>query len=288
MKGMSDVRPIGDGRWQKDLNPTRRCAVLSCMAAPRESDEGGQRPNMWEELNRPKPDRPTTPTAPPPPAATEVLDPQEPAADNASSLATDAMARINPEHLLLVGAALFVAVAFFAIRGLGSSDVGLDTQAAPADVVATVPAPEQLAEVDKPTTTVATTTTAAPPAMAMGLPAALLDTAQSQVFRLYRTALGREPDRSGFEFWSDQVRADVPLERLAQQFLASEEYQLQFGPGNSWDERAEQLLSNAFGPASDRAELDVWRGRFRGLDGAALLLAISEADETLVATGTLR
>lgn len=198
------------------------------------------------------------------------------------------MAQIDPQHLLVVGAALFVAVAFFALRGLGGPDIEPDTQAATGDAIPTVTAPEQLAAVDETSSTMAPTTSAVQEPMAMGLPAGLLDSAQSQVFRLYRTALGREPDRSGFEFWSDQVRADVPLERLAQEFLASEEYQLQFGAGNSWDERAEQLLYNAFGTSADRAELDAWRGRFRGLDGAALLLAISEADETLVATGTLR
>lgn len=251
---------------------------------------------MWEELNRPKPDRrPTPPSAPlslppPPPgaAAAEAPDHQEPGTDEASPPSAGSMARINPEHLLLVGAALFVAVSFFAIRGLGSSDAEPDAQAAPVDVVATVPAPERLAVVDDTTTTVAPTTTAAPQPMAMGLPAGLLDSAQSQVFRLYRTALGREPDRSGFEFWSDQVRADVPLELLATEFLASEEYRLQFGAGTTWDDRAGQLLFNAFGPATDPAELDAWRERFRGLNGAALLLAISEADETLAATGTLR
>lgn len=260
------------------------------MALPRESDDGEQRPNMWEELNRPKQDRPFPP--PPAPAAPQTPPAVEtgnrPPLDGDGPSPAAKMAQLDPQHLLVVGAALFVAVTFFALRGLGGPDVGPDVQAAPVDAVTAVTAPEQLAVIDGTAPAAVPDATTAPQAMAMGLPAGLLDSAQSQVFRLYRTALGREPDRAGFEFWSDQVRADVPLERLAQEFLASEEYRLQFGAGNSWDERAEQLLYNAFGTSVDRAELDAWRARFRGLDGAALLLAISEADETLVATGTLR
>lgn len=202
------------------------------------------------------------------------------------------MAKIDPQHLLLVGAALFAVVTFFALRGLGGSGATA-VQATGPTVPVAVSAPERLASANparpssRPAPSTTAPTTAAPQAMAMGLPAALLDSPQSQVFRLYRTALGREPDRNGFAFWSDQVRAGVPLERLAQEFLASEEYVGQFGDETGWDSRVEQLMTNAFGPPDDQAQLDAWRERFRGLDGAALLLAISEADETLAATGTL-
>ncbi len=121
----------------------------------------------------------------------------------------------------------------------------------------------------------------------MGLPAALLDGPQSQVFRLYRTALGREPDRNGFAYWSDQVRLGVRIENLANEFIASEEFGVQFDDGAAREERLEQLLTNAFGPPADDFQLEDWLVRFRGLEGAELLLAISEADETLAATGTL-
>ena len=123
---------------------------------------------------------------------------------------------------------------------------------------------------------------------AMGLPAELLDGPQSQVYRLYRTALGREPDRTGFQYWSDQVRAGTPLETLARDFVAGEEFAQQFGPDWTGRQRVELLLTNAFGPPADDAQLDSWLRRYRGLEGAQLLVAISEADETLAATGTLR
>jgi hypothetical protein len=122
----------------------------------------------------------------------------------------------------------------------------------------------------------------------MGLPAALLDGPQSQVFRLYQTALGRDPDREGFAYWSDQIRLGTPIENLANAFLASDEFALQFEAAATREQRIERLLTNAFGPPTDTAQLGQWVERFRGLQGAQLLVAISEADETLAATGTLR
>lgn len=234
---------------------------------------------MWEELNRPRDDHRRPPAAAPVPEPS-VADPP------ATKTATDgSKSRVESQHLLLVGAVLFAGVMFFALRGLGSSE--------PAALALDEPtATSTPAIIEETTTTQApietTTTTVAAQAMAMGLPASLLDSEQSQVFRLYRTALGREPDRDGFEFWSNQVREGVPLEQLAEGFLSSDEYQGQFTEGTQWENRVEQLLTNAFGPAADKAELDARRAPFVGLDGAALLVAISEADQTLAATGTLR
>lgn len=249
------------------------------MATPRETDDGGQRPNMWEELNRPRDDHRRTPAAAPTPVA-PIADPTP------TETATDpTKGRIESQHLLLVGAVLFAGVMFFALRGLGSSEpaaLAFDEPTMTSDPAMIEEAPTTL----PPTETTTTTVTAQ--AMAMGLPASLLDSEQSQVFRLYRTALGREPDRDGFEFWSNQVREGVPLEQLAEGFLSSDEYQEQFTEGTEWANRVERLLTNAFGPAADKADLDARREPFAGLDGAALLVAISEADETLAATGTLR
>lgn len=212
-----------------------------------------------------------------------------------------AIARLDPEKLLLVGAACFVVMSIFALSGLGGGSAEPTTVEA-AEASTTSTAPEALAAVDStvvepapaptlpsrpPRSTMPPVSAPAEP-MAMGLPAALLDGPQSQVYRLYRTALGREPDRDGFAFWADQIRADVPLERLAQEFLASDEYIEQFGGETGWDVRAELLIINAFGPPADGPQMVAWLDRFRGLDGADLLVAISEADETLAATGTLR
>ncbi len=163
----------------------------------------------------------------------------------------------------------------------------------PSQTAVATTTPEPLAALDETTTSApraestTTTTTPAGPT-AMGLPAALLDRPQSQVYRLYQTALGREPDRSGFQYWSDEVRAGTPLETLALQFVASDEFRGQFNEGATADERMERLLTNAFGPAEGANQMRAWLERYRGLEGAALLLSISEADETLAATGTLR
>ncbi len=201
------------------------------------------------------------------------------------------MKATDPQALLLVGAVFFVIIAIATLSVLR----GPDTTAAPApDPAVKAPVattiPEQLAALDETTTTTvspdAPSTTAGP--TAMGLPAALLDVPQSQVYRLYRTALGREPDRRGFQYWSDEIRAGTSLTVLAEQFVASDEFLAQFAEGSNADEQMALLLTNAFGPAAGPEQMGAWLDRYRGLDGAELLLAISEADETLAVTGTLR
>lgn len=287
---LRDAAPARRLEWrrQKHLNPAATCAVVLYMSAHREPSDAEQRPNMWEELNRPRDDhRRPAPVSPAP--SIEFIDEPTGGGESRRAETKASLFSIDPQHLLVVGAALFIGIAFVAVSGLGSSSADEQADATPT----TVTTPDRLAAVDDepsptPESTVTTSTAPVAEAMAMGLPAALLDSAQSQVFRLYRTALGREPDRSGFEFWSDQVRDGAPLDQLANEFLASAEFQEQFEADSQWDDRAERLLTNAFGAPSDPAVLDEWQARFAGLDGAQLLLAISESDETLAATGTLR
>lgn len=291
------------------------------MAATTEPDGGEQRPNLWEELNRPRSERQPTPPPPAPgtfPSAGPEADPvgltaeaapnMQPVPDGAPghdhdrthegsatrSTTAVAMKRIDSQHLLLVGALMFVVVTFFALRGLGGAPAETtgnveETQAA----ASIVTAPDLLPAIDDTTTT--STPTSSPPSpapepepTAMGLPAALLDGPQSKVLRLYRTALGREPDRAGFAYWSDQIRIGTPIETLANEFLVSGEFALQFEAAATPEQRIELLLTNAFGAPADEAQLGQWLERFRSLQGARLLVNISEADETLAATGTLR
>jgi hypothetical protein len=306
---------------QKDLNPSLLDAVDMTMADPGGHNSNDQRPNLWEELNRPRSSgsRIDTPPPPPPAPTSPALPPPPPTIDDAidalredgaalsedgaalsedgAALSDDtptapsnaavAMKRVDSQHLLLVGGVLFIIVTIVALRGLGASSNGATTPDEAARVSA---APEPLPSLDEPTVTqlapAPPTTTAGP--TAMGLPAQLLDGPQSSVYRLYRTALGREPDRTGFQYWADQVRAGTSLETLARQFVASEEFGSQFVEGASADERTALLLGNAFGPPADEGQLRTWLDRYRGVEGAALLLAISEADETVAYTGTLR
>lgn len=281
------------------------------MAATGEPTGGEQRPNLWEELNRPRSQRASTP---PPPvldgAVTPELVPGSTAGneDSAPTAGSDdepnttapaaaaiVMKRIDSQHLLLVGAAIFVVITFFALRGLG--DAPSETNAeGDAGAAAVITSPDVLPAIDDTTTTPeASAPTPVEPvadpeheATAMGLPAALLDGPQSQVFRLYQTALGREPDRTGFAYWSDQIRLGAPIDALADNFFDSDEFVLQFETAATDEQRMERLLTNAFGPPADEAQLGQWLERFRGLQGAQLLVAIAEAEETLAATGTLR
>lgn len=300
--GPDDTPPPAGRSLYSALNQSTEDAVSTLVTLHQGSSGTDQTPNLWEELNRPRSERQRA-TEPPPPMAAAPPPPNnaDPAAGpegvSERDVARETLRSIDPQHLLIVAAGLFVIVAALGLSGLGGGNGG-----APASTGPALAAPEALAEVEitVPTTLAPTlppaaeTSTPAPstPApsapMAMGLPAELLDSAQSQVYRLYRTALGREPDREGFAFWSDRVRSGVPLERLAREFLASDEYLEQFGDDTGWDARVEHLMTNAFGPATSPALVEARRERFRGLEGEALLVAISEADETLDATGTLR
>lgn len=242
-----------------------------------------QRPNLWEELNRPRVDEPAPSTPTEPEISTLVEDEPTPVPPSPAAVV---MKRIDSQYLLVVGGLLFVVVAVVALRGLGGSSESSTT----ADTSSPSTVPERLPAIAE-STTIPPAPTSQPEESgptAMGLPARLLDGPQSSVYRLYRTSLGRDPDRAGFQFWADQVRSGTPLERLAEEFLASDEFRLQFADTASADERTLLLIGNAFGPAEDDQQLKAWLGRYRDLQGAALLLAISEADETLAQTGTLR
>lgn len=50
-----------------------------------------------------------------------------------------------------------------------------------------------------------------------------------QVTRLYMAALGRIPDREGLAYWTNRRKAGDPLARLADQVIASREFELRFG-----------------------------------------------------------
>ena len=46
-----------------------------------------------------------------------------------------------------------------------------------------------------------------------------------EVFRLYETTLGREPDAAGFNFWIGQMNNGMSLQTVEGHFVASPEFQ---------------------------------------------------------------
>lgn len=227
---------------------------------------------------------------------------------------------VDSQHLLVIGGAAFAVVALiFIVSSFGgappsdvdaASTAGAVTMVPAADSATSAPAtpmipgapsgsgapgsttpdagpPEQLA-LDEVTTTVAMIDAEAdgPGPNDPGLE--LLDPAQSVVYRLYQTALGRPPDREGFEFWADEVRRGADLTILADSFVISDEYEQQFETAAGDREVLRRLVENGLGEPVTDAMMPTWLGRVNGLTWSEAIVAIAESDEVVAATGTIR
>lgn len=166
--------------------------------------------------------------------------------------------------------------------GLSTTDSAEPTDA---DLTATTlrSAPPELAFTDTPTDSDTEVLPASPPAV----PTELLDDAQRQMIRLYRSAFGRGPDAPGFQFWSEEIRAGTPLATVAATFAAADEFDRQFsGADPTPIELVTLLHRNGTGEAPDAptlAELLV----VLETDGIAeVIVQVSESPATATATGT--
>lgn len=100
------------------------------------------------------------------------------------------------------------------------------------------------------------------------------------VARLYLSALGRLPDRSGLQYWTRRHAAGMRLAWLADQFLASSEFQRRYGDPTD-PAFVELLYQNVLGRASDPAGADYWSRRISGgaVGRTDLLVQFSESPE---------
>jgi len=222
--------------------------------------------NMWEELNRPGPDK-GEPVDQPPPPTIEV------------ATTTDGK---DPIQLLLAGALAFVSVVGTLMVFVGSGDAPTVVATTAAAVAEGVPqSSDQLAfqaeEVGE----------APEPVVDLGVPAELLDSEQSKVFRLYLAAFGRAPDSEGFEFWTQQVRDGTSLHQVAATFAGSDEFRGQLGSDPGDEEIVQALYQNILGRPGDDGGVEFWVGqRVGGLTIEQLLVEFSESAESVAATGT--
>jgi hypothetical protein len=113
-------------------------------------------------------------------------------------------------------------------------------------------------------------------------------TADAQpVARLYLAGLGRLPDRSGLQYWTQRHQAGVPLVKLAEKFIASAEFVRRYGtPSNAG--YVDVLYHNVLDRGADANGSDYWNRRlaFGVITRAGLLVQFSESSEnkTKVAT----
>ncbi len=180
---------------------------------------------------------------------------------------------LNPMTVLAVGVAgLLVAIAFVF---MGGSANGTTTFVAdPTETTLQSGPPRALALSEQATTTTASTLPQ--------VPVALLDESQLQMLRLYRSAFGRNPDSSGFAYWSDQLRSGVPLITVAEAFVASEE----FVTADSDGELVATIYRNATADVPSPENAAAFLEILQTGTPADLLIAVSEAPETVTFTGT--
>lgn len=106
----------------------------------------------------------------------------------------------------------------------------------------------------------------------------------AQVVRLYKAALGRDPDQSGLNYWIDRLERGGQLGDLGEAFIRSPEYAGRYGAPDDAG-YVNQLYQNVLGRAGDDAGRSFWTGRLQqGASRRDVLAGFSESDENKAGT----
>lgn len=109
---------------------------------------------------------------------------------------------------------------------------------------------------------------------------------EGEVYRLYRSVLGRAPDRSGFDYWVAARIEGLTLRAVADGFLNSGEYARRFGAGSD-GAFLDLVYRNVLGRPGDQSGVDYWLGELAGgLARTELVLLFSDSPENRTLTGT--
>ncbi|MBB3103054.1 endoglucanase [Azomonas macrocytogenes] len=109
---------------------------------------------------------------------------------------------------------------------------------------------------------------------------AIDDTHAGQIYRLYQTAFDRLPDEAGLDYWIDQMDAGVSLQRVAQGFINSNEFQQRYGYATNNQSFISMLYMNVLNRQPDPPGLAFWQNRMaQGVPRAEVLSAFSESSE---------
>jgi hypothetical protein len=106
----------------------------------------------------------------------------------------------------------------------------------------------------------------------------------AQVYRLYGAALGRTPEMDGLKAWMGGIAGGVTLDRMAEDFNGSPEFQQRYGnPDNPG--YVKLLYNNVLGRDPEPSGLQHWLGELAGgMSRATMLASFSESNENLVRT----
>ncbi|MEZ5226941.1 MAG: DUF4214 domain-containing protein [Acidimicrobiales bacterium] len=109
-----------------------------------------------------------------------------------------------------------------------------------------------------------------------------------EVGRLFVAYFLREPDPSGFSYWTRQRASGVSLAAISSEFANSTEFRQRYG---NLDNRAfvDLIYRNVLGRPADAAGLTYWVGQLQaGRDRGQVMAGFSESPEFVTNTATVR
>ncbi|MHA4869734.1 DUF4214 domain-containing protein [Duganella sp. PWIR1] len=105
-----------------------------------------------------------------------------------------------------------------------------------------------------------------------------------KIYRLYQAAFDRKPDLAGLGYWLEVMDGQVELETIAENFVASTEFQQLYGVNPSDTQFLTKLYNNVLHRAPDSAGLAYWLNAMQqGLSKARALIEFSESTENKTA-----
>lgn len=110
------------------------------------------------------------------------------------------------------------------------------------------------------------------------------DKVDAETTRLYQGAFNRAPDAPGFNVIQNALRGGVPVERVAQGFVASDEFQRAYGTLSNTDFVA-QLYRNVLHREADASgQTQFMRALDTGYSRGFVLAALADSDENRIRT----
>jgi methionine-rich copper-binding protein CopC len=101
-----------------------------------------------------------------------------------------------------------------------------------------------------------------------------------QAYRMYQAAFNRTPDLGGLGFWIDALDKGLSAKGVAQYFLASPEFQAQYGDGISDQAFVTDLYKNVLHRAPEQGGFDFWMDALhKGTGRADVLFYFSDSAE---------
>ena len=91
-----------------------------------------------------------------------------------------------------------------------------------------------------------------------------IDGNAGQAYRIYQAAFNRTPDNSGLKYWIEQMDTGTSLERMAAEFIGSQEFQIQYGSSPTNANFLTTLYSNVLHRTPDQAGYGWWLGELNG------------------------